>query len=290
MKHESCAVALAGVVFVLVGTACANTTSSGGESTGIPHPIGTNKLVVRVETAGGLLAPAYALSRFPEFSLYGDGRVLTGGPQIQIYPGPALPNIRVTKVSEAGVQAILRAARGAGLLGPDRRFADGSVADAPTTTFTVVAAAGRHVTSVYALGMQASDQMSASERRARASLLALQAKLSNLTSWLPKGSLSRDESFVPSGLRVFVRPGPPAAQPPLEEPAIDWPLPTPLRAFGTSLATWPDLRCGAVTGGDLNVLLAAARRANELSPWRSGDATYSLTFRPLLPDESGCPR
>src|SRR3989442_8586168 len=144
---------------------------------------------MRMETAGGLLAPAYALSRFPEFSLYGDGRVTTGGPQIQIYPGPALPNVRVTMVSPPGVLAILRAAQAAGLLGPDRHFTTRGIADAPTTTFTVISDGKRHVTSVYGLGLQPSGDTSAQERRARASLLALQGKLSNLSSWLPKGSV-----------------------------------------------------------------------------------------------------
>jgi hypothetical protein len=249
-------------------------------------------VVLRLETAGGLLSPAYALSRFPELTLYGDGRVITDGPQVEIYPGPALPNVRVVKISEEAVQAILRAARAAGLLGPDRHILNPRIADAPTTTFTVVAAGRRHVISANALGMDAGlhGARVSEEDRIRAALFAFQGKLSTLESWLPNGSFGEDQPYVPAGLRVFVRAGAPAAQPGLKEPVIDWPLATPLAGFGRPLQAWPDLRCVAVTDRNLAKVLSAARRANQLTPWRSGKATYSITFRPLLPDESGCPR
>jgi hypothetical protein len=44
-----------------------------------------------------------------------------------------------------------------------------------------------------------------------------------------------------------------------------------------------------VEGADLDLLLTAAQKANQLSPWTSGDMTYTVILRPLLPDESGCP-
>ncbi len=35
--------------------------------------------------------------------------------------------------------------------------------------------------------------------------------------------------------------------------------------------------------------MPAVRNANQISPWTSDGKTYGITFRPLLPDESGCP-
>jgi len=296
MKPTIRPLAVAVGVLVVLSTSCAKASNNrpGGRPSGgsspMPHPTAPNDLVLRVETGGGLLSPASALSRVPEFSLYGDGRVITEGAQIQIYPGPALPNLRVTPVSKEAVSAILRAAGSAGLLGPDRRYAMAPVADAPTTTFTVVAGGRRHVTSVYALGFDVpAGQVPADERRARVALAAFRTKLSSLGSWLPAGSIGRDQAFDPTGIRVFVSRGGPPAQPGLERRAVAWPLATPLADFGHPLSDWPDLRCGTVAGSDLARLLADAQRADQLTPWRSGGATYTLTFRPLLPDESGCP-
>jgi len=42
------------------------------------------------------------------------------------------------------------------------------------------------------------------------------------------------------------------------------------------------------TGAQLDTVLAAVAKANQNTPWSSGGNTYSITFRPLLPDESGC--
>ncbi len=277
------------IVLTVVAVGCAR---ANGGSGGVGHPTGSNDLVLRVETAGGLLAPGYALTQIPEFSLYGDGRLVRPGPMIEIYPGPALPNLLVTSISEGGIQAILRAAGAAGLLGADRRYSMPTVSDAPTTTFTVISGGTRHVVSAYALGVTAgpAGQMSQGESRARAALVAFQGKLASLGSWLPAGSAGPGRPFVPAGLRVFERPGAPAAEAGLREQLLDWPLSAPLAAFGAPVPTSPDLRCGAVTGPDFAALLPIVRGANQLTPWRSGASIYTLTFRPLLPDESGCSR
>ena len=43
-----------------------------------------------------------------------------------------------------------------------------------------------------------------------------------------------------------------------------------------------------VTGEDLTTLLAAAGKANALTPWTSDGTENHLIFRPLLPDEHAC--
>src|SRR5207244_2989201 len=76
----------------------------------------------RYETVGGFVAPQALLGRYPTISIYGDGTVITEGPQITIFPGPALPSLVATKISEAGLQKILQLALQAGLLGRDGQF------------------------------------------------------------------------------------------------------------------------------------------------------------------------
>jgi hypothetical protein len=272
---------------VLLAASCSRSTGTGGDGSGIEHPTGANDLVLRVDTGGGFVAPSWALGQVPQFSLFGDGRLITQGPQIEIYPGPALPNLLVQTISKKGLQAILEAARKAGLTGPDANYEFPCITDAPTTTFTLVAGGKTHVISAYALGAN-QGSCAGSNAEARSKLAAFQTKLGDLSSWLPKDSVGRQSSFRPSELRVYVQPysGPP--DPMLRQRSVDWPLSEPLASFGSSQTAFAPMRCGVVGGTDLSLLLPKAKRANELTPWRSGGRSYSLIFRPLLPDEHTC--
>ena len=260
---------------VLLGTACARVSAS---RQGIDHPTGPHDLILRIDLQGGFIAPQAQLRRVPLLSLSGDGRLVVPGPQIEIYPGPALPNLQVMTISDAGIQAILSAARTAGLLGPNLTYSDQRIADAPTTVFTVVAAGARHVVSVYALG-DGQRTSGAVEK-----LAAFQAKMTDLPSWLPAGSLGPEHAFRTDELRVYVFPY--QRQDDLIQPVKDWPGGS--FAGFRRLADVSYLRCGTVAGSALPAVLSAAQRANELTPWRADGRLWSLVFRPLLPDESGC--
>ncbi|HZP89633.1 MAG TPA: hypothetical protein VFC04_01405 [Actinomycetota bacterium] len=279
-RTRLCAAILA---LAVASGACARGTVS-GRSGGLEHPAG-GSLVLRVETGGGFIAPQSTLGQVPEFSLFGDGRIITPGAQPAIYPGPALPNLLVQQVNEDGIQAILEGAREAGLLGPDARYDAPCISDQATTTFTVVADGRTHVVSAYALG---NDSCNGQDAGARARLATFRARLGDLASWLPRGSIGQQSAYEPTEMRIYVQPLVPSAGQTLEQQPIDWPLAQPLATFGTPDPTLPELRCGVVRGDDLTALLPDARRANQLTPWRSGGSEYSLVFRPLLPDEHGC--
>jgi hypothetical protein len=283
MRTRALAVSL--VALSLLAAGCGRLTKAGSQ--GIDHPTGPADLVLRMDVGGGFVAPAYELRRIPTWSLFGDGRIITEGPQIEIYPGPALPSVQVQTISEEGIQAILEAAEAAGLLGPDRTYGQGCVADAPTTTFTVSADGIKHVVSAYALGM-VPGSCPGEDTEARGKLARFSTKLSDLAGWLPNGSLGEQGQFEFSEIRVYAQPYAGSPEPGLHQTAIDWPLSDPLPTFGEADATFGDYRCGVVSGTDLAKLLPEAQRANDLTPWRSGGAVYSLTFRPLLPDEHTC--
>jgi hypothetical protein len=279
---------LTALVFAaFVATSCAGLRSD-PRSGGIDHPTGAGDLIVRVHLGGGFVPVDYTLREIPLFSIYGDGRLITLGPQIEIYPGPALPNLLVTQISEEGIQAILEVARDAGLLGPDRRYDHPGIADAHTTKFTVVAEGRTHVVSAYALGFdeQPSGLISQEDLEARQKLNDFQMKLGDLGSWLPEGSVGEEKPFGFDELRIFVRDQPPQDDA-LEQPELRWPLSPSLANFGAVLPDL-DIRCGSVQGSDLDALMPLAQEANELTPWRNDDHLYGLIFRPLLPDESGC--
>ena len=265
----------------LLATGCAQRAASGGTS----PPTARHDVILRIDVAGGFLAPEAQLRQLPVFALYADGRLIVPGPQIEIYPGPALPNLQVRTVSPAGVEAILAAAKAAGLFGPDRHYDTLRVADAPTTTFTLARDGIRHTVSVQALGiLQPTQDEPADEVRARAKLSGLQSKLGDLSSWLPAGTLSKESPFRPVELRVYVF----AYMPPqdLMQKTVDWPLGS-LQGFQL-LSNQMGIRCGTLTGKDLGQVLAAAGQANELTPWNADGERWELVFRPLLPDESGC--
>jgi hypothetical protein len=260
---------------------------SGGDATAIDHPTGANDLILRVEYEGGFVPVGYHLRRLPSWSLFGDGRIVTEGPQIEIYPAPALPNLLVRTVSEDGIQAILRAARDAGLMDGDATYDYPCVTDLPTTVFTLTADGSTSVVSAYALGVDQEPCRDA-DVDARADLAAFQNKLGALDGWLPQGSVGDEEPFTPSAVRLYVQPYTGSPDPGLEQAPRDWPLGGSLRKAGAPLKDLEGVRCVALEGQDASTFLAAAADTNQLTPWRSDGDRFSILIRTLLPDESGC--
>ena len=281
------------IVPVLLAGACAGLTGGRGEGGGIDHPRGPNDLVLQVHSGGGFVPIVWHLRELPLFSLYGDGRVITQGPQSAIYPPPALPSLVERRVSDEGIQAILQAAQDAGLRGSDRQLEVLEATDLPTTTFMVVADGQRHRTSVYGLG-EFSESAPAAEREARQRLFEFQSQLLDLESWLPQGSVSRDRPHEYERLSLFIVPtsesgGLGGTEDQSEPTRKDWPLPGPLSAFGKPLPKTPDIRCGMVQGPELREVLAAAGEANLETIWRSEKEVHLIAFRPLLLAEPACP-
>jgi hypothetical protein len=279
----------------LLAGACANSSGDGsGEGgsggtgvTGSTGANGTDQVVLRIEQSGGFVAVQYNLTRMPMLTLYGDGLYVTPGPQIEIYPGPALPALAQQRLTPEATQLLLRAAVDAGL-NADRSYTTMMISDAPTTTFTLTIDGQTHTTEVYALDfdMSSAKGMTKGEVQARKDLAAFQAKASDL-SWLPSGSVSDAGTYEPTGLRVFS--GPYQGDENLLQTPIVWPLTPGLAEFGDAQDDAPGgMRCGTVSADAAGTLLPLAEQANQLTPWTSGGARYGLWFRPLLPDESGC--
>jgi hypothetical protein len=263
----------------------------------IAHPTGAGDLVLRVAVGGGFAPPQAILSEIPQLSLYGDGRVVTTGPVIAIYPAPALPNLRQLFLNEAGIQEVLAAAQAAGLLDGDRTYANTTIADAPTTVFTVNAGGKTSTVAAYALDFDDDPSWTAEERAAIAKLRDFAGRAFDVTAWVdPANVASGDEPYPIDRLQVVAQPIDPSVATPddpvANQPPLDWPLSTPLTEstpvtdlFGSG----QDLRCGVIAGADADTLVAAAGQANALTPWVSDGTSYLLWFRPLLPDETGCP-
>ena len=273
-----------------MATGCAGIGGQATEGDSIRYDSGPDKLVLQVATGGGFVPANFRLTELPSISLYGDGTLIAQGPQIAIFPGPAMPNLQVTRVTAAGMQRILRAARAAGLLGPGRHYDYPGIADAPTTTFTVTTEGGVvHKTSAYALGMDMDDaRVPEADRRGRQLLAAFQEDLSDVRGRLGQDVAGPDQQYVPRAVRIFVSAGNPAdaAEATLVK-VVEWPL-GPLGSFGAP-RTDGVLRCGVLDGQDLERVRPLLAASHQLTFWRSEGKTYRLDLRPLLPDESGCP-
>jgi len=260
----------------------------------IAHPTGSTDLILRLTSDGGLVAPGVLLNRLPQVSVYGDGLVVQPGPQIMIYPGPAVPNLQASRLTEAGLQRLLAAARAAGLFGPDRNLEANGIADAPTAVFTVNAGGAVHRISAEALfETDSTAGLDAQTIAARKLLRAFGEQLGDLGNLVGAANIAAVGAYRATAIRLIVAQAPVAPPSPsaLVEPPIAWPLSTPLASFGAELtpASGSGTRCGVVSGADLALVGPLLDRSNTLTPWTSGGRSWSIVVRPLLPDESGCP-
>jgi hypothetical protein len=284
-----------GLVVVLTSCAGSGGTSPRPSPDAIEHPTGRD-VVVRVDAGGGFVPIEFTFGALPPFTLLGDGTVITQGPQVAIYPGPALPNLQERRLSESGIQAVLRAIIDTGLFHADAEYngAANVVADAGTTTFIVNAGGRTVVVSVYGLGTLPEAggpgaNVSAAEAAAHERLQQLNERLNGLETWLPEDAWADAEfaTYTPEALRLFVRnaDGDPPDESGIGPNERDWPLDTRLAEFGEPTEPMPDFRCGTVDGADATALLDELASSNQLTRWRSGESVYAVIARPLLPDE-----
>jgi hypothetical protein len=275
-------------VFALLAlAACADRPADDGDAASpgsssppvVLPPAGTP--VLQVEYTGGFVSPDTTATRFPLVSVYSDGRVFAEGPVALVHPGPALPNVQVTPVPTETLEQFAEQALAAGVADTGD-LGSPPIADAPSTRFTLVTADGTYVREVYALAEAAGvdDGLTAEQREGRA---ALQELLDTLTA----APDSAAESYVPQALAVVTRPWTDGdVDPELPQPDVAWPGPAlPGEPLGVGLG----LSCLTVTGPDVGPVMAAAAAANARTAWTATDGSrWALTFRPLLPHETGC--
>jgi hypothetical protein len=235
--------------------------------------------VIRIAQVGGMMPPWISVNWYPTVVVYADGRLIMQGPQIEIYPGPALPNLQVTQLTPAGLAQVLAWAADVGLVGPDRELGQ-PIMDAGVTVFSALTDAGPHQTTLR--GVTDDPQVHA--------LLRFQDTLLSVRSWLdPSGIVGDDQPYAWQRIQIVAVPADAGQVPDPQLASLrDWPL-EPLATLGRSIEAGLGYRCAVIEGIDADALRAALQGANELTFWTSEEEAWQVTFHPLLPDEPGCP-
>jgi hypothetical protein len=244
------ATALSGVA--LLASGCAGDSQAQVDDSASPTLGAADALVLRTKTTGGI-AGLGGPGTMPEFSLYGDGRAITGGAHPTEY-----------HLSAQALRRLVSDASKAGLATP--RTADNPrIADATYKVITFVTGGRPRTTKIIQEGGRADDPAAA------------------FLSRLVPANWPRDDQTTDTrpyrAARVAVLAGSSPDTGDTASTAPKWPF-KPL-ATGTRVGA---LSCTVLTGRDVTKV----QRVAGWPQWRDHGQTYRVTVRPLLPDERDC--
>ncbi len=255
-----------------------------------PDAIDGDTPVFRVSWDGGFVTPEMLLGRMPIVTVYADGRVITNGPVVAIYPGPLMPNLQERTLSKAGLERLIELAREKDLLKTVHYDFPG-IADAADTVLEIQLDGETFRVSAYALGDAAVDTGASDLDQATIDGRAdLRAFVDALTGIPAADFIDEEHAFPIKGLQIYAGKAVvvPNSELPGEQPAIDWPL-ADLATAGDKVDNGVlDVRCQVVEGEDLAEILPILDAANSLSTFRSEGELYSFIVVPLLPGDTGC--
>ena len=236
---------------------------------GFEHPTGADDVVVRIAYEGGFVPVDMMFLNLPTLLVSGDGHVFVQGPVPEIYPGPLLPNIQVSPVTEAGVQDLLSLADEHGLLA-DVTYSDPTnIADAPNTVVEIAANGQTFRHSAYALGI---NEETDPARKALADFVAAATG-----DWLygPNPELGAQEPYQPATYLIRASEvGDYTGD--IEPTVVDWPADASVRLVDAS-------ECAAIPAAEVGDLFASA---NQLTYFAEAGITYQVTVKPQLPGDA----
>ena len=281
------AVLAAIALLTALGTACSD---PGEEVTTTGSPGGRDDpLFVSIEVGGGFVPQGHDFRQPPTSVIYSDGQTFAPGAITLQYPGPAVLPVTRGKLTDAQIEQVAEAAEKAGLTGEPRDYGQPPVADAPTTTITVVIDGQTRTASIEALQEAPPDMGENDQPPPGMSEESLEARrearefVEFVGSLLEPGEAAEHE---PDRYRVLPlavdRNEPrPAAEEGLEPQVRDWPFPH---------IALIENECTPVTGPDAVNFRQALREANEMTHWKtSSGELFNLAVRPVLPHEPDCP-
>jgi hypothetical protein len=271
---------------LLAAAACGQGTSVDDDALGAV-PVAPDALVLQVVRAGGLLPAGAAFRSVPSVSVYGDGRVVTEGPQIEIWPPPALPSVQLGRLDTAEVRRLVEAGRE--LVDAQEDYGQPPVADAPTTAVVVHDGDRRGVAAAVALEELTGDAGPADDAGLTAEQRAARERLRDYVREVQDAAASAPaRAYDGGGLAVLAEAygGAPEGQ---GLPADGMPA----EELPPSEAAWPGPAltpgsCVVVTGAQAAAVREAAASASVETRWTADGQVLRLAFRPLLPHERTC--
>lgn len=219
-------------------------------------PASADTLVLRWRLTGGFAGIGGGQGSLPDFSLFGDGRA--------IVPEKRTPaSLREYRLKPEVVRRLTDEARAAGLDNARRLDQPGGIVDA----FTLVITFGSAQTFIM-------------YPEARNDPAVRLWKRLDPTRWAASDQAGPSRPYTPARVAVLAEPAPTGGN---RGKAAQWPL-TPLDRGTPGVGG----QCLIISGGDATTATRLSRTSPPDTRWRSGDAVYSVHFRPLLPDEHTC--
>jgi hypothetical protein len=274
----------------LVALLLAGCTGASPSPSPQPSPPDGLAFFLRVTTVQAL-PPSATFGWLPSIVVTRDGRVLTPGAVDAMYPGPLVSPVVERRITAAGWNAIVAAAREAGLLSGASDFTGGGAAPGSALVRLQLFADGRllELTGDPSRQIQCIAAPCVAPPGTPEAFAGFVARLYDLGSWLG-AELGPEALSLPNGYALIVGP-PPAEEPPLSPEPVEWPLAAGFAGFGKPLADGSGSRCGIVRGADVVTIRPLLDAARSLARWRDPvDGTlHGLTVRPLIAgDEDPC--
>jgi hypothetical protein len=242
---------------------------------GIVHPIGADDIVLRIGFEGGYVPAGYAFMNLPTVLVTGDGRLITQGAQILIYPGPLLPPLFVQSITEAGIQELLALADQAGLLATPPEYArDEFLADAPDTVVWISAKGETFEHRAYGLGFD--DETDPARKALADYIAAVQAWIGQAGDALGEPEPYTSASFLIQAMETDLSG---YTDQDLEPKVVEWPAEFPVRLADATV-------CAEVPTDLAQELFESADQLTFFQEAGADAPVYSLSAKPKLPGDS----
>ena len=280
------------VAIAAVAAACVGSAGAAG-STPSSKPVDPDKVIFRVSWEGGFVTPDMLLGRLPVVAVHADGRVITQGPVLAIYPGPFMPNLQERTLSEAGLERLIMLAREQDLL-KDVHYGFPGIADATDTVLEINLDGESYRVSAYALAEAGFEgeiapaiELEPAEVEGRA---ALREFIDALMTIPETDYVDQPHAYEFEALRLYVKPAEIIENSEFRASSR--------RSPGRSMTSRPRARRSttrlsiAASSSKAPISRPSCRscRARTSCPSsKSEGALYSLIPQPLYPAESGCP-
>lgn len=296
--HRPARLAVLLVAAVLVGACSGGASPVPSPSPAVPTPV---EPTPGADAAGFVihaswtqaLPPRVMFGNIPVMVVTADGRVITQGPVIEIYPGPLVAPLVERPITAKGIEALVQQAKDLGILRPDGDFTGGALMPGAAAAHVRIVVDG--VTyeltgdAMAATPCPPSEQCPAPVPGTPAAFATFWTRLLDMASWQPD-QLGPETAHVPTSYAVIVGPPP---EPVAGIAPLVWPAGEPtLDGFGAPVRGEAGTRCGIADGALAASLRPLFDQATVLTPFvatATASATHGLTVRPLLPgDDDPC--